>query len=67
MIRLLILIGYFADAVYTERYMGLPTDNPDGYKVKSQLYHLNLHTAFLCVTPFLISIERQRDRKSQEL
>ena len=24
----------FLDSAYTERYMGLPEDNPNGYKVK---------------------------------
>lgn len=26
----------FADAVYTERYMGTPTENSDSYKVNIQ-------------------------------
>ena len=31
--------GY--DTCYTERYMGLPQSNPDGYKVSSVMHHLS--------------------------
>jgi dipeptidyl-peptidase-4 len=38
------------DTVYTERYMGMPQDNPDGYKDSSPRFAAaNLHGALLLI------------------
>ncbi|MAT99144.1 MAG: peptidase S9 [Anaerolineaceae bacterium] len=44
--------GY--DTCYTERYMGLPQTNPDGYKVSSVMHHLDKITGKLLLVHGLI-------------
>lgn len=63
----------FADAVYTERYMGTPTENSDSYKVSitqaswitnnpfKLLHNSDLRHNFMFLTEFL------SDRQSKEL
>ncbi len=44
--------GY--DTCYTERYMGLPQTNPDGYKISSVMHHLDKMTGKLLLVHGLI-------------
>jgi dipeptidyl-peptidase-4 len=44
--------GY--DTCYTERYMGLPQSNPEGYKVSSVMHHLEKMTGRLLLVHGLI-------------
>ncbi len=44
--------GY--DTCYTERYMGLPQTNPDGYKASSVMHHLDKMTGKLLLVHGLI-------------
>jgi dipeptidyl-peptidase-4 len=42
------------DTCYTERYMGLPQTNPDGYKASSVMHHLDKMTGRLLLVHGLI-------------